>query len=54
MEVKNETDCCRLCFSQNLEYIKIYENEAMTPNIVNALKKYFHDEVSFYTKNFFF
>lgn len=45
MEVDSEQILCRLCFTHAVEYISIFKNGKPMPNIVNALKQYFHDQV---------
>ncbi|XP_055314011.1 zinc finger protein 729-like [Sitodiplosis mosellana] len=46
MEIKKESDLCRLCYTQPVEYFDIFENATSMPTIVDTLKQYFDDEVN--------
>ncbi|XP_055314291.1 zinc finger protein 665-like [Sitodiplosis mosellana] len=46
MDVKKEPDCCRLCYTQVVEYVSIFGDTASALNIVDSLQQYFYDKVS--------
>ncbi|XP_031640229.1 zinc finger protein 652-B-like [Contarinia nasturtii] len=46
MEVTEETERCRLCFSQVTKFIDIFGESALTQNIIEPLNQYFYDEVT--------
>lgn len=46
MEVKNEHNLCRLCYTPTVKYIDLFVDSILNAKVVDLLKQYFNDEVN--------